>query len=211
MENQELIELKSDSDLLLTKATEVAQIGTVEHESRAVEFLAQTKRRFKLVDTKFKEYTKPLKDSINAMKADFDPIKDSLNEAERIVKQGIKTFRDSEDFKQKERERIETEELSKQVVREIAKGEITDDSLEMYKESVEMVSEATKEAPKTVTTESGQARYRKDWKFEIETPIEVPTAYCSPDPKLIKEAVKNGVRNIQGVRIWEETIPIIMS
>ena len=206
----ELQTLNQDASLLLTKAQEVADIKNVDQESRAVEFLAQTKRRFKLVDGKFKEYVKPLKNSIKAMKADFDPIKDQLNEAERIVKNGMRAFRDSEDFKRKEQERIKAEKVAKEIITEAVK-EGNADCFQVAKEAAELVEEAKAEAPKTVNTQSGQARYRKSWKFEIENPDLVNRILCTPDLKLIRAAVKSGVREIEGVRIWEETTPIIMS
>lgn len=209
-QEHELVDLKNDADLLLAKASEVAAIENVDQESRAVEFLAQTKRRYKLVDAKFKEYTTPLKEAVKTIKADFDPIKKPLLEAEQIVKAGMKVFRDSEAFKERERQRIEAEELAKSVVRDLAK-DLTQENLDVAHEAVEIVKEAAKEAPKTVNTQSGQARYRKDWKFEIENPDLVPHNLCTPDPKLIRAAVKSGVREIEGVRIWEETTPVIMS
>ncbi len=42
------------------------------------------------------------------------------------------------------------------------------------------------------------------WKFEIEAPKYVPRSFCSPDPQLIRQAVKDGRRMIPGVKIWDE-------
>ena len=60
----------------------------------------------------------------------------------------------------------------------------------------------------TVHTETGASAYsEKRWTVEILPGQEdmVPRAYCSPDLKKIREAVKGGVRTVPGVRIAEDT------
>ncbi|MFH0810785.1 MAG: hypothetical protein V2A77_10035, partial [Pseudomonadota bacterium] len=42
------------------------------------------------------------------------------------------------------------------------------------------------------------------WTFEIEKPDDVPRSFCMPDEKRIREAVKVGVRDIAGVRIFQK-------
>lgn len=42
------------------------------------------------------------------------------------------------------------------------------------------------------------------WKFEIQSPSMVPDTYLMPNEKAIADAVKNGVRTIPGVRIYED-------
>lgn len=44
----------------------------------------------------------------------------------------------------------------------------------------------------------------KVWTFEIVDPMNVPSQYCVPDPKLIRKAVRDGVREILGVRIFQD-------
>jgi hypothetical protein len=60
----------------------------------------------------------------------------------------------------------------------------------------------------TVTrAETGASSYGvKTWKIEVTNEEDVPREYCSPDMKKINQAVKNnGVRNIDGVSIKEES------
>lgn len=47
---------------------------------------------------------------------------------------------------------------------------------------------------------------RKTWRFELLTAAAVPREYCEPDPSLIREAIKRGVREIAGVRIYEDVV-----
>lgn len=45
---------------------------------------------------------------------------------------------------------------------------------------------------------------RTVWKMEILNPLLVPREFCTPSDSLIREAVKNGIREIDGVKIFEE-------
>jgi hypothetical protein len=60
------------------------------------------------------------------------------------------------------------------------------------------------EIPKAVRTESGSAHQRMTWTFEIEDGTKVPRAYLAIDEQKIRQAVKAGIRQIPGVRIFEQ-------
>ncbi len=45
---------------------------------------------------------------------------------------------------------------------------------------------------------------RKVAKFEVTHPQFVPSVYCTPDDTKIRQAIKDGIREIPGVRIWSE-------
>lgn len=210
LQDQEVAQLRDDANGLLYKAEEVAAITELAHEQRAVEFLAQVKHRAKIVEEKRKSYTDPLNAVIKKIKADFDTITDPLSQAEVVVKKGIQTFRDAEAFREKERVRKEAEEKARAEINKIQNGDVSAATIEKAQEASAAVQAANVEAPRTVTTQTGQLRTRKDWKFEVLDAAAVPRELCTPDPKLIREAVKNGAREIAGVKIWEETVPIIM-
>jgi len=62
-------------------------------------------------------------------------------------------------------------------------------------------------APRTVNTQSGQVRFRKVWRFEVEDMLFLPAMYWMPDEKKIKASVEQGIP-IPGVRAWVEEIPL---
>ena len=210
LETSEVVALRDNANSLLYVAEDVAVIASLEAESQAVEFLANVKRRARIVDDKRKEYVAPLKAVIDKVNADFKTILEPLNAAEVIVKKGMTKFRDAEEFRIKEEARKEAERVAKAAIH-VATDEMTPASMEKAHEAVGALQEAKAEAPKTVETRSGQARFRKDWKFEVIDPFIVPSSYKSVDPQIIRLAIKNGVRVIEGVRIYEESTPIIMS
>lgn len=211
LQDAEVAQLREDANGLLYKAEDVAAITELAHEQRAVEFLAQVKHRSKIIDEKRKSYTDPLNAVIKKIKADFDTILDPLAQAEQVVKKGIQKFRDAEAFREKERVRLEAEAKARAEINKIQRGDISAETIEKAQEASVAVTAANAEAPRTVTTDTGQLRTRKDWKFEIVDASAVPRELCTPDPKLIREAVKNGAREVPGLRIWEETVPIIMA
>ena len=58
-------------------------------------------------------------------------------------------------------------------------------------------------------TEGGHSQHlRKPWVGEIEDPEKVPHEYCIPDQKLINQAVKMGVREIPGVKIYQKVTAV---
>jgi len=65
---------------------------------------------------------------------------------------------------------------------------------------------------KVTRTDSGtSAHQRKVWTFEVQNASLVPADYKIVDEQLIKDAIKMGIREIPGVRIFEETKTILRS
>ncbi len=68
-----------------------------------------------------------------------------------------------------------------------------------------VVAPVVAEAPRVTRTESGSASQRKNWTFAVTDTGLVPREYLIVDMAKIRDAVKMGVRSIQGVTIFEET------
>lgn len=74
-----------------------------------------------------------------------------------------------------------------------------------------VVAPVVQEAAKVTRTESGSASQRKVWAFEVVDPAAVPREYLMVDQAQIRDAVKMGVRAIDGVRIFEEVKTVFRS
>ncbi|MFZ4440571.1 MAG: hypothetical protein ACOYOS_19305 [Syntrophales bacterium] len=62
------------------------------------------------------------------------------------------------------------------------------------------------DTPKVTRTENGSSSYTKNpWVFEVTDAAAVPREYTTVDEKKIRDAVKMGVRAIDGVRIFQST------
>lgn len=92
-----------------------------------------------------------------------------------------------------ERQRLEVERLEAKKAQ--AKQATTDEVV---------TTVATPEAPKATHAKTGTASTRNKWQFEITDPTQIPVEYLMVDEKKIRQAVKDGVREIAGVRIFEE-------
>lgn len=67
-----------------------------------------------------------------------------------------------------------------------------------------IVTPVLPDAPPIVRTAHGSASSTKTWSFDIEDADKIPREYLFVDEKKIRNAVKAGVREIPGVRIFEK-------
>jgi hypothetical protein len=112
-------------------------------------------------------------------------------------------------------------QAQRELERRKAEEEIRKAQEELYRKQQEDAKKHHVEAPpppapipikaETVTrSETGaSAHVRKVWKAEVLDAVQVPREFCEPSMKLINEAVKGGVREIKGVRIWEDLQTIL--
>ena len=194
----EIVNLRSDANFLLYKAEEVANVTSTEDEERAVEFLAQVKARARIIDDRRQFFVKPLNDHVKAINAEFKKVSEPLDEAERIVKSGIASHRGSPAFKEAEARRKAIEDEARQAANQGDIAALT----ELAKEH----AQAKSEAPRSVQTSTGKMTTRKAWKFEIEDENLVPRPFLMPDERKITQVVKEGIRIIPGIRIYEDTV-----
>ena len=182
------------------KLAEVAIIKDAEGEARASEFFLQIKRRHDLVKEKKLSYTRPFKQQIEVIEADFNQILKPLDEMATTLKSSLTAWRNSQIFKEAEAKGLEIERQTKEAVGE---GDAV--------KTGELVSEGTQanaEAPKIVRASSGSISYRNVAKFEIVDTDKLPAKYLIPDEKKIRATVNAGTKSIAGVRIWTEKVPV---
>ena len=79
-------------------------------------------------------------------------------------------------------------------------------------EAPQVAAPVMPEPEKVARSETGSAAYsRKDWTFEVQDAAQVPREYCEVSAKLIRNAVKAGIREIPGVRIYKENKTVLRS
>jgi hypothetical protein len=114
-------------------------------------------------------------------------------------------------------------QYSKELERRKLKKKMEEEAAKMKAKMEAEAKEAGVEAPpimpvpapkpdSTTRTESGAtASIRTQWVGEILDPEAVPREYCSPDQQKINQAVKLGVRAIEGIKIYEKPITVLRS
>lgn len=200
MENHEKIleGIQADITPIVNKSSEVALILTPEAEARAVEFLSQVKRRFKLVDDMRKLLAKPIKEALDNVNHRFNSILQPLEDAEGRVKSALSQWRQSDTFKALEADKAA---LDQSIGDAIKAGDVAE------LESLALSQQALNAQVGTVHTQSGSVHYRNVKQWKVTNLDEIPRNFLMPDEKAIKAAIKEGLI-IPGIETWVEKQPI---
>ncbi len=110
---------------------------------------------------------------------------------------GYQTRVELERLKQQEAARKATEELQKKIDKEAKKAGV---------EAPQVMAPVIAPAPTTTRTEKGSLSFREVWKFEVTDAKKVPRDYLEISDTLIRNAVKAGIREIPGIKIYSEKV-----
>lgn len=189
----------------MTLLAEQLQVVDEDSQKRAIEMAGQAKGLFKRVEDMRKETVGPHNEFVKKVNGLCKTITDPLQRIEDRVKVKITQFAAKQEQKRREREaaeRREREELQKKLDAEAAASNTV---------PVKVADPVQPKAPtqRAIHTAEGSAHQRKEWRFEVEDTSKVPTQYLIVDHAAIRKAVAAGVREIPGVRIYEETTTVI--
>ena len=150
-------------------------------------------QKIKKVEEKRKEYTQPLDEAKKRIMADFQAITKPLEEFVATVKSKmLEWYRIEQKRLDEEQKKLEAEALKKAKEQNISEVQVA------------VVNEI-----KTQRAEFSTTTIRKTWTHEITDDKEVPREFLMPDEKKIMQAVRSGIREIKGVRIYQDEQPII--
>lgn len=213
---KEAVEIQQENDSLLTKINRL-KITDDKTFKTGLDYSKQLKVIAKDIDGKEKEFTRPLLDTIEKIRNVFRPGKEAVKKMLRILEDEkiLPYNRELEKTKREEAEKIRQIELEKMRIdreealkKALAEKEITKAEAKKEEKAIaeEMKIEEQKEIKieTQVKTKTGSTSFRKTWTFEIVDTGIVPRSYCEPSKSLIDNAIKNGVRDIIGVRIFEK-------
>jgi hypothetical protein len=208
----EMLTIQADAFRVKAEAMVIESDETVIGATNLLGFIKQSKKQF---EDKRTGYVKPLNDQVKAVNDAFKTITAPLDSAETILKQKVLIYNREQEKKRQEeiarieRERKEAEERQRVLEAEhearrlealITEGEIIPD---LPPAEIALV-ELPPELPTMTRTALGSATVKKVWTFEIIYPNLVPIVYLTIDEKKIREAVRAGVREIPGVRIYQD-------
>jgi len=138
-------------------------------------------------------------------------------EQERKAKEAAEELQRKLNAEAEEKNRLAREEAARKAEEEAKARQASEAEIEAARKKAEEEAKKNEiQAPtvlaptipvaetKVRTDEGTLAFTKKPWTFEILDPAQVPREYCSPDPKKIREAVRMGVREMAGVRIYED-------
>lgn len=183
----------------LEREAEALVIKTDEDREVAANIAAGAKKLVRAIDERRKEITGPAESFCKAVKAVADKFADRLKAAARIASDKELAF-----VQMKEMARREAEKLAKEAAAKL-QAEIDKEAQAKGIEAIKVEAPIVPEPKTTARTEAGVTSFTvKTWDFEVIDDSDVPRQFCSADPRKIREAIKNGVREIRGCRIFEK-------
>jgi hypothetical protein len=126
-----------------------------------------------------------------------------IDEEQRLARE--KADRDAAAARAKAEEAAKSGDASAVQLAEIADAEQAKAEVVAAVETVKVEAPVVPQKTGPVHTTAGSASTKKVWKFEVTDANAVPREFLLVDEKAIRAAVAAGVRQIAGVRIFEET------
>ena len=175
--------IEDESSLLLKQADSYI-IQSIQDVDLASEFLRKLKDAENMIETKRLEFTAPINKSLKAINETFKKLSKPLVDARQRLTEKILTWR-----------RVENDRLAKE------------------EERRRKIQEAHKEAGHEVKApiilerpeaKVGNTQIRKIWTWQVVDYNKVPDIYRELNETAINQAVRNGVREIPGLRIYQE-------
>lgn len=191
----------SKYDAMIDQMVEQGKNLTVNDEASnvaAIELAGDSKKLNKAIEDFRKNSVQPALEYQRAINNLCKHYQDRLSVIERDAKTKCGQYQakvELERRKAQEAARKAQEELQKKIEAEAKAANV---------EPPPVVAPVIPEAPKTVRTEKGSMTFKEVWKFEVVNAVEVPREYLVVSDSLIREAVKNGIRQIPGVNIYSE-------
>ena len=216
-------QLQADLTLFVTPIKDL-KVSDRDTSSSASDALKDVKRWDKKLEEKRKELVSPLNDQVSRINEFVKTLKAPLALAEVHLKKELLAFELVLERERQEKLKVEAEERRKREEEARAlikaqqeeaetlamfadKGEVEKLKAQAHAESQRIEFEAKKEhwdAVKEIKSDKVSG-VRRTWTFEIIDESLVPVEFKSVDEKKIRKAMSNEVREIPGVRIYQET------
>jgi len=168
----------------LVKEADSYKIDSVEAVDEASMFLKKVRDTERSIEAKRLEFTAPLNQSMRAINATFKKLKEPLEQARKLLTNRVLTWKIAE------RERLEKEEARRRKIQEAheAKGH-------------EVKAPVVLDRP---DNKIGNTQTRKVWTFEVVDFTKVPNEYKELNTVKVNSVIRAGVRDIKGLRIYQE-------
>lgn len=183
-----------------------------EKTSAWLKLVATTEKNVKALE---KEKCAPHKEEINQIKAVFAKPLELLAEAQEIARKKLNTFLMAERMVEEENARNAQLERQKQAEKELKALDRKERTADKYDDATasalrESIAERREEivakanAPIEINQSGENATVRMTWAFDVVDLAQVPAEFIVVNEKAVREAIKNGVREIAGLKIYQK-------
>jgi len=192
-------QMAHEAEILEHKAKNMI-VASDEDMKAATDLMAVIKISEKNLEEQRKFLVKPLNDHVKNINDRFKLYSVPLQRATTILKNKVLAYRQELERKRREEEaRLQAEARAEQE-RLAALAEAN----ELPPPPPIIMRAPATEVPKAARSIIGSAAFSKEWKFEIVNESLIPREYMSPDEKKIRAVIKAGIREIPGIRIYQE-------
>jgi hypothetical protein len=185
------------------------QVGAMEHEAKeltvnsretattATEMIGQVKNLFNAGDGHRKEIVKRPDSFVRQVNGFWKPLGGRLKALEAILKRKLSDFSYQEELDRRETERLQREAVAnlQEKLNKQAEARGVDPVL--------VAPVAVPDRREPTRSDTAVASTVMVWDFEVQDPAAVPRPYLAVDEAAIRAAVRGGIRDIPGVRIFE--------
>lgn len=175
-------------------------------EKEAIDAAARSKKLLNALETERKRVIEAPDKFVRSVNAFCRTFKEPLDGVASTLRQKIATYQFQKELERRKIQKAMEEEaarLQAKLKAEAAKAGIEAPPL--------MPVPAPRPDSITRTEGGASASIRTQWTGEITDPDQVPREYCSPDQGKITQAVKAGIREIPGIRIYEKPVTVLRS
>lgn len=206
------VEIKAREFLLKIRSSEIINEGD---NLKACELLKEINSYNKTVKSLKSAEEAPLKSSLKEITEKYKNALDFLAEAEKLLRSKISDYAEIKLERLREIQKLDTKRAEEIAIKKL-------DELQALKESSGDYDEVTKAAlissidskvnavieeistADEISVGNSMTTFRKYITFEIVDITKVPAEYLSVDTKAINQAIRNGVRDIPGLKIFEK-------
>lgn len=180
-----------------------------------IRFLKEVNTKLKDFKSQREKYIKPMKDSIKAIDEKLkEPIK-LLEDTDTALRTKLNAYLLEVRKREEERLILERKKAEEDAIREIDKLEQTKAQAGEYDEVTQKAIQRTIENKQNKAIEAtvldnkinlsaNSASVSMVWDFEVTDKSSLPLEYLKVDEVAIRNAVRNGERNIPGVKIYQK-------
>lgn len=178
---------------------DAVSIASDDDNTRAVEMGLQAKKLGKAIDEARKGFVAAPGEYVKSVNGLARGIIDKLSGIEMALKRKIGDYQHRVEMERRKAEleaRKQAEELQRKLNEEAKAANV---------EPVKIEAPAVPKAAPVVRTAEGTSYQHKEWKFEVVKDADVPREFLVVDQGKIRQAVRDGIRTIPGVNIFEHT------
>lgn len=212
--NKEIMKIEIDARKKIDEINAMPVLVRQDFEKTSLwlKLVAQTEKDLKKME---KEQCAPHKAEIDKIKAEFAKPLELLGTAQQIARDKLNAFLVAERKVEEENARKAQIERQKQAEKELRKLDRKEKTADKYDDATasalrESIADQKQEimakasAPIDINQSGENATVRMVWTFDVVDLSQVPAQFIVVNEKAVREAIKNGVRDVAGLKIYQK-------